>query len=48
MKDFRSETSMLEQIKTKVVATPMAMAFTTEFVTASTGHMPNSMTNTGF
>jgi hypothetical protein len=38
---------MFDMSKTKVVASPIANAFSAVFETASTGHMPNTCTNTG-
>ena len=37
-----------EQAITKVVARPIAMALRTLLVMASVGHIPSTMTNTGF
>src|SRR3990170_2874867 len=42
------ETMVLDMIRTKLVARPMASALITELVTARVGHMPSSITNTGF
>ncbi len=42
------DTSQQEATSTKVVAMPIDSAFTAETVTASVGHMPSTMTNTGF
>ena len=40
----KMEIVVFEAIKTKVVAKPSAIALTTLFVTASSGHRPNSAT----
>ena len=43
-----SETNPQEQTSTNSVATPIEMALIADTVTASVGHMPSTMTNTGF
>jgi hypothetical protein len=43
-----SDTSRLEPMSTNVVAAAMATAFMAELVTASIGHMPRTITKTGF
>jgi hypothetical protein len=45
---FKSEMTTFEQTSTKVVASPMAIPFFAIVVTASVGHIPSSVTNTGF
>src|SRR5690606_3039911 len=40
--------NMLDIKRTKVVANPIPMAFSTEVVTAKVGQVPKTSTNTGF
>src|SRR6056300_1281234 len=42
------ETRVFDNTITKVVASPIASALIAELVTASTGHIPSTCTNTGF
>ncbi len=48
IKSRSADTSALDSTSTKVVASPMASALIPELLTASTGHMPSTCTNTGF
>jgi hypothetical protein len=43
-----SDTRPQEQTSTNRVARPIDRALTADTVTASVGHMPRTMTNTGF
>ena len=45
---FNADMTMLEQINTNMVASPILIPFIAEEVVPSVGHIPNSNTNVGF